>query len=220
MHMNLFSIADELYSHLIKVGICFTKEGYPIIPDEMILKDYPDEIIPFEHRNACINKHTTVLSHFSNDELLYRRLRNLEKDLDVCEEYMGVVGFDLSPRLGWNLEQQKFNLLINQLVNAYRAVNGIKILPNFRIGELSTISALDSYPSDCLCAVGTLGCSRGYKSINSMILRTKLLYKRPHGLLVYGKFHSEYQSILDEFGIPYRVYQDFKTMCYNRRKVS
>lgn len=220
MSMNLFSIANELYSHLINTGICFTKEGYPIIPNEMILKDYPNEIIPFEHRNACVDKQTTVLSHFSNDELLYRRLRNLEKDISVCREYMGVVGFDLSPRLGWNLEQQKFNLLINQLVNAYRAVNGIKILPNFRIGELSTIPALDSYPSNCLFAVGTLGCSKGYKSINSTILRTKLLYKRPNGLLIYGKLHPEYQNILDEFGILYRSYQDFKAACYSRKKVS
>lgn len=218
--MNLFKIADELCFILTNAGIKFTENGYPIIPDKMILKDYPDEIIPFEHRNACINKHTTVLSHFSNDELLYRRLRNLEKDINICKEYMGVVGFDLSPRLGWNLEQQKFNLLINQLLNAYRAVNGIKILPNFRIGELSTISALDSYPSDCLFAVGTLGCSKGYKSINSTILRAKLLYKRPNGLLVYGMLHPEYQNILDEFGIPYRVYQDFKTTCYCRKKVS
>lgn len=218
--MNLFKIADELYFYLTNVGIKFTENGYPIIPDEMILRNYPDEIIPFEHRNACINKHVTVLSHFSNDELLYRRLRNLEKDINICKEYMGVVGFDLSPRLGWNLEQQKFNLLINQLVNAYRAVNGIKILPNFRIGELSTISVLDSYPSNCLFAAGTLGCSRGYKSINSIILRTKLLYKRPNGLLVYGKLHLEYQNVLDELDIPYRVYQDFKTNCYSRKKVS
>jgi hypothetical protein len=220
MFMNLFKIADELYSHLTNAGIKFTEDGYPIIPDEMILKDFPDEIVPFEHRNVCVDKQTTVLSHFSNDELLYRRLRNLEKDISICREYMGVVGFDLSPRLGWNLEQQKFNLLINQLVNTYRAVNGIKILPNFRIGELSTISALNSYPSNCLFAVGTLGCSKGYKSINSTILRTKLLYKRPSGLLVYGKFHPEYQNILDEFGIPYKVYQDFKATCYSRKKVS
>lgn len=218
--MNLFKIADSLHSYLEENGIGFTENGYPIIPEEMILKDFPDEMIPFEHHNSCTNKQATVLSHFANDELLYRRLRNLEKDISICKEYMGVVGFDLSPRLGWNLEQQKFNLLINQLVNAYRAINGIKILPNFRIGELSTISALDSYPSNCLFAVGTLGCSRGYTSINSTILRTKLLYKRPTGLLVYGKLHSVYQNILDEFGIPYKVYQDFKTNCYNRKKVS
>lgn len=218
--MNLFKIADELHSYLMATGVHFTEKGYPIIPEEMILKDYPNEIIPFEHRNACIDKQTTVLSHFSNDDLLYRRLRNLKKDINICKEYTGVVGFDLSPRLGWNLEQQKFNLLINQLINAYRAVNGIKILPNFRIGELSTISALDAYPSNCLFAVGTLGCSKGYTSINSTILRTKLLYKRPKGLLIYGKLRPEHQLILDEFGVAYKVYQDFKTTCYNRKKVA
>lgn len=125
-----------------------------------------------------------------------------------------------SPRLGWNVEQQKFNLLINQIVNAYRAIHGVRILPNFRIGDITTISVLDSFPSNGLYAVGTLGCSKGYASINSAYLTTKLLYKRPDGLLVYGRLMPQYRALLDEFGIPYRVYEDFKSTCYRRKKVS
>ena len=186
----------------------------------MIVDSVPDELIPFEHRNACNDPKKTILTHFANDELLYRRLRNLEKDIEICKNFMGVVGFDLSPRLGWSIEQQKFNLLLNQLVNAYRAVNGVKILPNFRIGDLSTISALNSYPSNCLFAVGTLGCSKGYQTINSVYLKTKLLYKRPKGLLIYGKLLPEYQDILEEQDIEYQVYDDFKSGCYRRKRVS
>ena len=144
----------------------------------------------------------------------------MDKDLETSKEYMGVAGFDLSPRFGWNLEQQKFNLLLNQLVNAYRAVNGIKILPNFRIGEPKTISSLDSYPSNTLFAAGTLGCSQGYLLINSTVLKAKLLYKRPSGILVYGMLRPEYRDILCQFGVPYRVYPDFKSACLQRKKVS
>lgn len=218
--MNLFKIAENLHRELMNANIEFTQDGYPIIPTEMILKDYPDEMMPFEHRNACKDSRKTVLTHFSNDELLYRRLRHIKEDIDICKAYMGVVGFDLSPRLGWNVEQQKFNLLINQMVNAYRAIHGVKILPNFRTGDMTTISALDSFPSNSLYAVGTLGCSKGYVSINSTYLRTKLLFKRPEGILIYGKLMPPYQDVLDEFGIPYRVYEDFKSACYRRKKVS
>ena len=218
--MNLFKMAENLHQSLADAGIRFTPDGYPIIPNEMILKDYPDEMVPFEHRNTCKNPRKTVLTQFSNDDLLYRRLRHIDKDIEICKSYMGVAGFDLSPRLGWNVEQQKFNLLINQMVNAYRAIHGVKILPNFRMGDISTISALDSFPSHGIYAVGTLGCSQGYTAINSVYLSTKLLYKMPDGLLIYGKLMPRYQAILDEFGVPYRVYEDFKSSCYRRKKVS
>ena len=124
--MNLFKIAENLQQALVDAGVRFNLDGYPIIPDEMILQDYPDEMVPFEHRNTCKDPQKTVLTHFSNDELLYRRLRRIDEDIEICKSYMGVAGFDLSPRLGWNVEQQKFNLLINQMVNTYRLYTGQK----------------------------------------------------------------------------------------------
>lgn len=217
---DLFQIADNLHKELINVGIKFTPDGYPIIPHEAILTNYPDEMIPFEHRNSAKNPHTTVLTHFANDDLLYRRLRLLDKDISVCKSYMGVTGFDLSPRSGWNTEQQRFNLLINQMVNAYRAVNGVKILPNFRIGDMPTISALDSYPSNGIFAVGTLGCAKGYNLINSTYLKAKILYKRPDGLAIYGKLAPQYKEIIEEYGLSYRVYDDFKSACYRKKEVA
>lgn len=218
--MNLFKIADNLHAKLVDAGVTFNKDGYPIVPPKMILNEYSEEMIPYEYRHTCRNPQKTILTHFANDEFLYRRLRCLDHDIEVFKSYMGVVGFDLSPRIGWNLEQQRFNLLINQMVNAYRAIHGVKILPNFRIGDISTISALDSFPSNALFAVGTLGCSRGYISINEILLKTKILYKRPKGLLIYGKLKKEYQRILEEFGIPYRVYEDYKSSCFSRKQVS
>ena len=67
--MNLFKIAENLQQALVDAGVRFTLDGYPIIPDEMILQDYPDEMVPFEHRNTCKDPQKTVLTHFSNDEL-------------------------------------------------------------------------------------------------------------------------------------------------------
>ena len=102
--MNLFKIAENLQQALVDAGVRFTLDGYPIIPEEMILQDYPDEMVPFEHRNTCKDLHKTVLTHFSNDELLYRRLRHIDEDIEICKSYMGVAGFDLSPRLGWKVQ--------------------------------------------------------------------------------------------------------------------
>lgn len=39
--MNLFKIAENLQQALVDAGVRFTLDGYPIIPEEMILQDYP-----------------------------------------------------------------------------------------------------------------------------------------------------------------------------------
>ncbi len=218
MQIDLASIMKSLKRELDSNGIQFTPEGYPIIPKKMLLKEIPDEILPFEHRNQCRDKRKTILCSFANDELLYRRLKSLEKDLGILKEYMGVIGFDLSPRLGEDIKQQKLNLLINQMVNAYRAIHGIKILSNFRTGDIRTVNVLNSYPPNSWYAVGTLGCSRGHVEKNSILLRTKLIYARPERLLIYGMLRREYKEILDELGIPYNVYQDFKNRSFQNYK--
>ncbi|MDO5576289.1 MAG: DUF4417 domain-containing protein [Fibrobacter sp.] len=217
MNTSLFKLIDSLNNELVSKGIVYYK-NYPMIPAEMLIKERPKEILPFEHRNACTDKKNTLLCHYSTDNLLYRRLKYLEKDNEILQEYMGVIGFDLSPRLGWHTKHQKFNLLLNQTVNAYRALNGVKILPNFRTGDMDTMEILQAYPTNSWYAVGTLGCSRGYIKENSILLRTKLLYARPERLLIYGILRSEYKAILDEFGIPYDVYKDFRTRSYNKSK--
>lgn len=210
MNINLFSIAAYLYEKLQKGGICFNQKGYPIIPPEMLITKVPEEIIPFEHRNDCINPKTTVLCHFGNDELLYRRLKKLDEDIDECRNYMGVTGFDLSPRRGYDVHYQEFNQVLNQMVNAYRALHGIHILPNFRTGDISTIDSLSSNPPNSIYVAGTLGCARGYVLQNKILLKTKILYARPRELLIYGTLQNEYSAIMDEYGQPYRVYDDYQ----------
>ncbi len=216
MKTNLFEIANKLHQHLLRNGIKFNEYGYPIIPKEMILETEPSEIIPFQHKNQCKDKSKAVVCFFENDLELYRRLNKLEEDIEILKEFQGVTGFDLSPRLGWDEDTQKFNILINLMVNAYRGLKGIKILPNFRIGNENTLHSLSSYPPKSNYAVGSLGCSKGHMETNLFYLKMKLFYARPNKLFVHGSLKKEYEKYLKDYGIEFKLFTDFRTASYSK----
>lgn len=100
-YIDHFKIFAGLHGFLENNGIKFTKEGYPVFRPEFILQETPQEILPFSHRNACKEKTKTAVCFFENDKFLYRRIVRLNQDLLVYKEYLGICGFDLSPRIGW-----------------------------------------------------------------------------------------------------------------------
>lgn len=210
--MDLFNLANDLYVYLKDKGINFTVEGYPIITEDMILKEMPDEVCRIGKTNLVKSKNRALLVSFGNDEEVYKWLFSLNKMVDYAGEYLAFGGFDLSPRINWDMNLQKFNILLNRLADAFLAVNGIKLMPNFRTGCLDTIGVLDSYPKHAWYAVGALGCARGNIKINQMYLGTKILIANPDMLIYYGKLRNEYVEILDGFGIPYKVFPDYQRM--------
>ena len=220
MNVDLYSISNYLSNYLTDHGINFNQYGYPVIPDECILRSEPEEVLPYEHRNACKNPAKTVICYFTNDEHLYPRLNQLETDIGKLNGYMGVCGFDLSPRRGFDDSLQEFNLLINRMIDAYRAINGIKILPNFRTGDIGTLHSLSSYPAEAFYIAGSLGCSRQYVKQGDILLRTKLLYARPEKLFIYGSLKQIYRETLEEFGQDYRCIRDFRSASWHKKEAA
>lgn len=132
------------------------------------------------------------------------------------DNHKGFGGFDFSPRINWDVNLQRFNLLLSKLADAFLAINGVKLMPNFRTGCLDTFEVLSIYPPNTWYSVGALGCGRGRIKINEMYLRTKLIVTNPNMLIYYGKLKPEYAHILDEYGVQYKVFADFQRL--SRRK--
>ncbi len=208
MKINLVEVAESLFLKLRQRGVCFTQDGFPIFKRDMILDAVPNDIIPYKYIKSTTDKDVKAICFFQEDELLYPRLTSLEKDIPLFREYLGVCGLDLSPNLFWPIEQQLFNILLSQLYTAYLAVNRIKIIPNWRIGDLRTLKILDSYPRGSQFVVGTLGSVRNNKSSGIYYVRAKALASSPSRLLIYGKLESEYRQELIELGIPHIQYDD------------
>ncbi|MCR5719027.1 MAG: hypothetical protein K6F84_00540 [Lachnospiraceae bacterium] len=214
--MDLFKISEELYRYLIDAGISFTPQGYPIFTEEMLLKEIPEQVLPLGKTHVAKDKSKTLLVSFTNDAIIYKRLLSLKKDVQMYKEYLGFGGFDLSPRINWDINLQRFNIGLNLMADAFLALNGVKIMPNFRIGCLKTLDALNCYPSNTWYTVGALGCAKGHVKINVMYLRTKLIITNPDMLIYYGKLKTEYMAVLEEYGVPYKVYADYQRV--SRRK--
>lgn len=217
-YIDLFKIFSELHAFLKDSGIQFTKEGYPIFREEFILREKPREILPFSHRNACKKKSKTTVCFFENDKFLYRRLARLNQDLPVYKEFLGICGFDLSPRIGWSVESQKFNIALSQMAAIYLALHGVKIIPNFRIGLLEeTISSLAVYPQGSPFALGVLGCyKRKITQKDKIYLQTKILYALPSNIYIYGKLEDDLIDLLKDSGVSIKFFEDFRTA--NRKR--
>ena len=212
--MDLTHLALKLYAYLKQKGINFNDEGYPIFSREMLLNDAPKYVLPIGHTSVK-DKKNALLVFFSNDQNIYKRLLRLEQDLSFYKQFYGVSGFDLSPRINWNVRLQKFNILLSMMATAYLAVNGIKVMPNFRTGCIQTLPVLNCYPANSTYIAGTIGCSRGYIDINEMHLRFKLILSNPRQLIFYGTLKEQYSKLLKEFGIKHKCYLDFNR--YSRK---
>ena len=125
--MNLFELFNNLYEYLVAHGIHFTEYGFPIFEPKMFTSEIPKEILPFKNRNECKNKKKTALCTFQEDKEVYYKLFNLEKDLNEWKQYLGCIVFDLSPRIEWKNELQKFNICLNQMAAIYLALIWCKI---------------------------------------------------------------------------------------------
>lgn len=216
---NLLKLSDKLYTYLLDNGIRFNEYGYPIVPRYMFLNEYPEEIIPFFCRNQATHpKNRTVLCSYSNDNRIYPRLSKIHEDIEIYREYMGICGFDLSPRINWDIDLQKFNILLSQMATVYLGLHGIKFFPNFRVGSWETINALSSYPHNSVFSVGTLGCAKGLTNFNIAYMKAKMYYALPKSLLIYGSLKSDYQTVLNEMNVEYKIYTDFQKTSRKRKK--
>lgn len=215
---NLFAIYVELYRELRKHGIRFSKSGFPHFKKSFFVKKKPDEILPFRNRLQCKNKSTTALSTFCDDKFIYTRLKKLKEDLPTYKEYYAVVVFDLSPRAEWKNEQQRFNICLNQIAAIYLALNGVKLIGNFRIGDNSTYDALYSYPADTPFCIGTLGCTKQFDQSDIYIFEQKLLVNTPRECWLYGNEDKQITNVLKDYSIKYEAFCDFRTLSYARTR--
>lgn len=214
---NLIDLTQRLEKSLRDQGVRFLESGLPKFPEEIIFRGEPGDMLTFSRKSAARDKKRTVLCHFENDEKVYKRLFSLDKDIEIYKKYQGMAGFDLSPRVEWDVKLQNFNILLNRLADVYVGLKGVKILPNFRTGTFETFESLNVYPGNVPFAVGTLGCLRGNQALNDLFLRFKAIITRPSALYYYGKISESSERILQEFGIPHRVFKDYRRRYFGGR---
>lgn len=210
---ELIYFADNLILYLQSNGISFNNKGFPILEEEMFLNEIPEIMIPYDMRNSkfVVDKKKTLLCLYCADYRIYPRLEKVFLELNVYREYMGMVMSDITVTRDMDLEWQNLIMLVNQLYMAVLAVNGIKVVPNLRIGSYETNANFSSIPKNILWATSFLGCKKDSKYDLKFI--TSVMNIMPSSLLLYGKKDPIAENKLNTVGISYKYFYDYHRLC-------
>lgn len=210
----------ELYTkYLRERGVSFTDSGFPIFKEKWFTTEKPKAIITFDKRNKISLKRKEIsICFFEDDERLYPRFDKVFEEIPMLKNYHSVCMMDISISPLMDVRLQNTNLLLNMLYICILAVNGIKILPSIRTGEIETINILnDSICNAPYWVMGALGTQKKMQESQyyfEYLFRTKCLKIRPKHILIYGKPSKSTENILLEYNIDYTVYVDFRTQSY------
>lgn len=212
--MDIFRWIDTLTVYLQEREFVFSPEGYPLFNKEMFLIEKPELIVPVNHRKdkRVKNKKKTLIAFFCGDIEIYRRLEKLLDEIEEYRPYMGVIGFDITVTKDMEIEWQRAIILLNQLVIAVFAVNGIKIILNTRMGSVETRDMFRYIPKGIVVASGFRGGTRKYEKTNFEYI-SKIITLLSDKVLIYGKCHKSVLAHLNQLGVAYYVYSDFRELC-------
>lgn len=222
MKISILKWCDRIISILKKRNIFF-KNGVAVIPQASIYEKMPVMISTFKYRNdiPVELRSKSLLSYFMPDKDLWPRLEKIDKELVVLKEYAGITGFDLSPSLGMLIPRQRLSIFINSLFNCYCAINGIKIMPNARIGEFGTIPMINSIPLGSCFITSRLGCqNHGNKAYGVFLIDKIIRIIRPSTLFVYGFITlAEATHFIKKYSLKIVTFPDRRSRVRNSKKV-
>lgn len=210
---------DVYLAYLIDGARRTKPDGYPIIEGWMIADNPPDRLAQWDQRSSVIDPTSTGMSFYCVDPKLRPVLNNPKAYTEKLRKYQCVIGMDASPYDNMPLVVQKSQIYCNLAITYYYGMQGLKIIPNVRVGTTDTLSSLDAYPKHHLISIGTNGftrdlCNRDiFKSQVTTITETL----QPSGIVVYGPA-SDYifESAISE-SIPLYQYDSFMMMRNNSR---
>ena len=213
---DMLKISEELYEYL-EGKIEFDVQGRPIFKKEFFLEEWPEQMVTWENRNSKYikDKSKTLMCFYMKDKLIYPRVANILDEVEKYKGYLGVVQPDITLTRDMDIELQNAIMIVNQLVIAVLAVNGVKIVINTRAGIRETENNFKNIPENIMCSSGFLGCNKATNYQETSLYINKILSLRPKRIVIYGKKDNNIQDQMDILGINYRRYDDFHT--YSKR---
>lgn len=209
---------DVFLAYLIKGARRTCPDGYPIIERWMVSDDVPDALFQWDCRSEVLDPSRSGMSFYCRDDKLTPVLNNPRRYIEPLKAYQCVVGMDASPFDNMPLVVQKSQIYTNLAITYFYGMQGIKVIPNVRLGDNRTIGMLDAIPRGCLVAVGTNGFMKELSNRQIFTDQVSIMVDvlRPKGILVYGQVYpSVFESAINN-GVD--IYQyDSHTMRRNEK---
>lgn len=186
-------IRDVYLAYLINGAKRTELDGYPIIEKWMVAEEPPKEVFQWDRRYDVKTPKTSGMSFYCVDEKLIPVLNNPDRYIDKLSKYQCVLGMDASPYDNMPLVVQKSQIYDNLAITYFYGKNGLKIIPNVRIGVTDTLSSLEAYPKGTLISIGTNGFTHNLANRKIFREQVRIVIDTllPAGILVYGPA-SEY----------------------------
>lgn len=211
-------VRDVYLAYLIDGAERTETDGFAKIEDWMVATEPPKEIIQWDRRQDVVNFEDTGICFYCNDPGFQPILGNPKAYTSKLRKYGLVLGLDASPYWNMPLWTQKSQIGLNIGITYFYGSQGIRIIPNVRLGDDRTLSSLEAYPHHTLIAIGTNGFT------HKLIVRRKFAEQmkvivdtlNPSGICVYGPTPSEIFDYVRNKGIPIYQYDSY-TMKENEK---
>ena len=211
-------IRDVFQAELIKGARLTKPDGYPIIEEWMVADKPPNELFQWDRRQDVTNPEESGMSFYCNDPGFIPILNNPQGYTEKLRKYYCIIGIDPSPYDNMPLVVQKSQIFNNLAITYYYGKEGLKVIPNVRLGNNDTIGALSAYPKGTLIAIGTHGFTRKLENRDIFKNQVTIVVEvvRPSGIIVYGPASEYIFEVAIKKGIP--IYQhDSYTMKQNAK---
>lgn len=193
-------VYDSFQAFLVDGAKFTSDEEYPIIKSDMIAKDVPKKIMPF---NKAITYQgdlkDTYICFFTPDESFERVRRNPKRYVAFFKRTAGIIGFDFSIHSDMPLIKQKAQIDDNLSLTYFFASQGIPVIPNVRCGCYELLDEfLGALPREKIIAIGTHGFIKTKREQYEWycFIEKVLSENCPSTVVVYGNLND---PMFDEF---------------------
>ena len=204
-------LRDVYLAYLIADARRTKLDEFPIIEAWMVATEPPKEIIQWDRRGDVIISQETAISFYCQDPGFQPVLNNPKNYVDKLRQYQCVIGLDASPYDNMPIVVQNSQIFLNLACTYYYGSQGIKVIPNVRLGDNRTLSSLEAYPKHTLIAIGTHGFTKRLDNRHIFIEQVQKIVDElePIGICVYGLASDEIFGYARLKGIPIYQYDSY-----------
>ena len=145
-------------------------------------------MIQWDRRRDVKDPSKTTICFYCNDIGFMPVINNPNQYLKSLKTFESVIGPDASPYDNMPLVVQNSQIYINLAITYYLGKNGIKVIPNVRLGNDLTIPSLKAYPRNTLISIGTHGFTWNKENRHKFKKQIEIVIDKlkPSGIVVYG----------------------------------
>ena len=218
---NVLYLRDVYLAYLIDGAQKSSPDGFPIIEKWMVADAPPEHLYQWDRRKDCKDFSKSGMSFYCVDYKLTPILNNPKNYVDKLKKYNCIIGMDASPYDNMWPIIQDHQIFLNLAITYYFGKQGLKIVPNVRLGSDRTISSLSAYPKETLISVGTNGFIHELKNREIYKRQISIIVEvlKPTGIIVYGPAPEYVFEKAIESKIPIYQYDSYNMKRYKNKKV-